>query len=347
MAVKDNYNIYDLYIVETLEDGYHFICEYDLVKDEYIEVFTNSKIEDIKDITLFANYYYKSLKLSKEELLKKYIEVNDISLKNNFNNFVDKVLDSASIRFFPDDGSWYSSCYKKPMTLDKKYLPCHLNDDVWLANMIIKDQKLLVSTNAVLRYVKTSPFFKKIKHDYSIEIVKWQINWMLHDGDGWIQDKNYGGELMSLSPLYDIGFRSCIVETLSKIGLDKEIIEEGLEANASLWRDKVMEVAFNNQYNPNMHILSTFYTNSVSEQSSDLNMPTEEFKSEWIKLRKYEYYKKHKDSVTKYGKVENDMMMSEEESLKTKSNIIQEEKKMKEALSSKNTKVKKMIWKRN
>ena len=38
-----------------------------------------------------------------------------------------------------------------------------------------------------------------------------------------------------------------------------------------------------------------------------------EFKEKWLKVRKYEYYQRHKDSVDKYGVVEPDMKLSAEE----------------------------------
>lgn len=95
---------------------------------------------------------------------------------------VNKILEQATIDFFPKDGSWYINCFKRSNSLEMCNLPCHLRDDEWLANMLRNNQKLFyLNYDQILNFVKKSDFFHQKRHDYEQEIVKWQIDWMKND----------------------------------------------------------------------------------------------------------------------------------------------------------------------
>ena len=215
-------------------------------------------------------------------------------------------LDRYSNTFFPESGRWSSSCFRK----DYDSFPCHLRDDEWLAKRLIFDNKICdISYNIVLKYVKTSDLFKRKRHDYEQKIVKWQIEFMLHGGEGWICDEEYGGDLTMILDKCDLGFRKGVIDTLTKIGLSIDAIEEGLEKNADIWRDILIERAFDAKFNP------AFFS-IYGENPNDLSIVDPKFKEYWIRLRKYEYFQEHRNSVIKYGNITDDMLIKDISNIK-------------------------------
>ena len=134
----------------------------------------------------------------------------------------------------------------------------------------------------------------------------------------------------------DLGFRKGIVDTLMAIGMNKDAIEEGIEKNAPKWRNALMERAFENEYE------SVF----LSIYNYDLPPVVPEFKANWLKLRIYEYYQRHKDYVDKYGVVEPDMLLSDDEVLKLKTYLVQKDIDRKSEIEkSKSTVQKRVLYK--
>lgn len=79
-----------------------------------------------------------------------------------------------------------------------------------------------------------------------------------------------------------------------------------------------MSVAFMNEYDP------------IRLFSSSQNVPvSKEHKDKWLKLRRYEYYQRHKNSVDLYGSVEPDMLMNDEEVEELKKYLIEKHKELK------------------
>lgn len=331
------YNVYNLYVVEIQKnnDTHYFICKRSHLNNNYIEIFTNEKMEITNNtkIELLSNYFPnlmsnnytigKPLMMDKKELLTKYIEINRLEKDSlcTYDNILDEEineLEKATLNFFPKEGIWYSSCFNQPKDLSMSNLPCHLNDDLWLAKMLRENQKIFyISVNNILHFIKTSPFFQEKRHEYEQKIVKWQIDWMVTGGEGWLVDEEYGGDFIYLSPMCDLGFRKGVVDTLLKIGMNIEAIEEGIEKNAHKWRDLFMHKAFNNEYKP-IFLASDFRgyleSNEYQREENKTLQPLDlEFEENWLKLRKYEYYQTHKGSVDKYGVVDSDMMLSDEE----------------------------------
>ncbi len=335
------YSVYSLYVIEVQNgnDTHYLICKYNELSDIYEEIFTNEKIklDNNSIVEPLSNYYCalsqcnyttgESLMLDKKELLIKYITINGEAslekgeaLSQNDNNTIEVngILEKATLNFFPKEGTWYSECFRQPHDLNMTNLPCHLRDDLWLAKMLKRNQKLFyMSTNRVLQFVKTSPFFQEKRHEYEQEIVKCQIDWMRSDGENWIIDEDYGGDFVFLTPVCDLGFRKGVVDTLLKIGMSIEVIEEGIEKNADRWRDSFMSSAFSNEYEPVfLNIgLGNFLEKKEHQkvERKTLEPADQEFKEKWLQMRKYEYYQRHKDSVDKYGVVEPDMILSENE----------------------------------
>lgn len=92
-----------------------------------------------------------------------------------------------------------------------------------------------------------------------------------------------------------------VVKTLEAIGLPQEVIEEGIEKNAELWRPSYMNQGYINVYEPYF----------VAQGKPPVTDKTH--RQNWIKLKLYEYYCEHKSSVDKYGVVSPAMQMTEEE----------------------------------
>ena len=89
----------------------------------------------------------------------------------------------------------------------------------------------------------------KEETEYELKVVKWQIEWIKNGGENWVCDEELGGDFTMLSPVCDLGFRKGVVDTLLAIGMDEEVIEEGLEKYADIWRDRFISSAFFNKYN--------------------------------------------------------------------------------------------------
>ena len=56
----------------------------------------------------------------------------------------------------------------------------------------------------------------------------------------------------------------------------------------------------------------------TSGEKKILEKPSQEHYEKWLKLRLYEYYMEHKDSVDKYGEVLPEMKMTESEVMELK-----------------------------
>lgn len=318
------YNVFSLNVVKVEDEGTvrYFICNQSILSNSYTEVFTGLKVipKDESCINPLAQYYsileicdYNTqmpLMLTKEQLLKKYIDINKSFNNRQKKRYLEnkklnpntvKTLEKATTNFFPKSGRWSSECFR--MTNDN--LLCHLRNNYWLATKLQAKQGLEnISINEILDFIRTSTFFEQQRHDYEQKVVKWQIEWMRQN----YQDKN-------LSENCDIEFRHDIVNTLSTIGLDYEAIEEGIEANENLWRDSLMTKAFKNKYEYNLS--TTDVENSKIENE-------EHFKA-WLKMRRYQYYLQHRKSIEEYGKVNLDMKMSTVELQLLRNYLIQED----------------------
>lgn len=300
--------------IKTISQERYIICQKH--KEKYTEVLTGTKYlaSDVRDKDVSQLFVYSEILIpygfkqgydlivTASELLEICIALN-VELKLQSQDVEDNrllnILDKATEAFFPKEGVWKSSCFRRSNELAKGNLPCHLRDDEWLAQMLYINQDLHnISKRRVFQYVKESDFFAQKRHEYELEIVKWQIGWIMGHGEGWVCDEEYGGDIVYLTPVVDLGIRKGIVDTLIKIGMDREVIEEGIEKYADLWRESCMNSAFRNAFEP-VYYLSKKQPEPISE----------EHKEKWLQMRRYEYYQRHKNSVDKYGNVSKDMLL--------------------------------------
>lgn len=187
-------------------------------------------------------------------------------------------------------------------------LTWHLSDNEWLANKLRELCLEDVSLEGALYYVSVSPSFALLKHNFAKKVVKFQIEAMLNGGEAALAFNSSVRENMLLDKDRDVIFRRSIVSSLLTLGLSFDSIEDGIEANADLWKEKEMEATFKNIFQPNDEV----------EPCS-----TAHYQS-WMKLRKYDYYLSHLTSVEKYGKVDDDMQMSREEVTSLREFVAQE-----------------------
>lgn len=223
------------------------------------------------------------------------------------------ILDCVVEDLFPESGEWNDMCLKPSSEMREDCMPSHLRDIGWLARFIIQNRTPGIPYSKVYDYVQNSELFDEARRAYEQRIVQWQINHIMNGGLKWICDDKYGKDYFDTKTNCDEIFRTGVKKTLLAIGLDEEAIEQGLEENADLWREKYMQQAFYNRYNKFFACYKS--SDNKDEHNKVIRMRETEQQHEdlWIKLRKYAYFLNHKDSVVKYGKVEPCMLMSSEE----------------------------------
>lgn len=214
---------------------------------------------------------------------------------------ISELLDEKVENFFPQNGNWRSNCFRKSKIVSEENLPCNLRDDKWLADLIMKKYDLYsLGKDTILEYIINSEKFNKLRHEYELKIVKWQINWMKNDGESWLCEN----EFYLFNPNCDHIFRKGIVDTLLAIGMDKDVIEEGIEKDLD-WLERMIWISFCNQYNIIVY--------NLDGNNNSLLKATPEHFENFRKMKLYDYYLEHKDVVDKYGKVQKEMRMTNEE----------------------------------
>lgn len=232
-------------------------------------------------------------------------EKNLSFVSDEFKTATEEFLDKTLIDFFPKDGRWKNNCFRKSQFVAEENLPCHLRDNNWLVDLMLKKYNLYsFGKGTIIEYINNSENFNKMRCEYEQKIVRWQIDWMRNGGGNWIVDGDLGGDFYLFGSKCDYVFRRGIVDTLLAIGMDIDAIEEGIEKNSNKWREVYMGVAFHNLYSVPRFII-------YGSEDKILEEPSEEHYEKWMKLRLYEYYIEHKDSVDKYGEILPEMQMTD------------------------------------
>lgn len=177
-------------------------------------------------------------------------------------------------------------------------MPCHLRDNGWMSNLLhqnLIEKGIYISVPKIKAFIDSSKKFTDLRHNYELEIVRWQIEFMKNGGENWVMPKGFDEISLLCSPNVDKMFRGGVFETLSAIGMNKEVIEEGIEKNADIWREQYMNLAFRHAFEP------------FGFMRDQIELADESHKNLWLTLRRYNYYIDHKDSVDKYGVVTFDM----------------------------------------
>ena len=221
---------------------------------------------------------------------------------------VTEILEEEIKHFFPDNGSWRSDCFDRPNKVCYSYLPCHLRDNTWMSKLlfnVLQDKGIYIPQPTIKSFMDKSENFANLRHEHELKIVKWQINWIIKGGENWIMPKGHDEISLLISEDIDKIHRSGVKLTLQRIGMDSEVIEEGLEKYADMWRPGSMRVGFLHLFRP---IVFRYGYHTRTPKIFD-----EEHMKNWIADREYKYYQEHKNSVDKYGTLTPAMKMTPDE----------------------------------
>lgn len=236
------------------------------------------------------------------------------------------VLDQATISLFSSEPIDDYKAFDHN-TLTKPNLPYNMKDKVWLTKMLqleLFEANLKISPSTVSTYVKHSMFFEQKLKDYQLKVVAWQIKHIKNGGRDWLIPKGYNASWTTL-PDCDKIFRNGLVNTLKKLGVDKTIIEKGIEYNAELWKDYYMGKAFENYYRN----LETALPSHITSTPLD---PV--FKDMWVLNRRLEYAAEHEESFNKYGDIFPEAHVSEAKAKRIKKFIDKKDAERKEEIKN-------------
>lgn len=210
-----------------------------------------------------------------------------------------KVLEEEARGLFGECNGFDINCLKKPIEVNEKYLPCHLQDTQWLAELInrrLVAKGVCLSKRKIFAYVEKSKKFDDMRHDYELSLVKNFILQKVGEIKQRQKPSSYDEWTLKMNQDFVRIVRDGVLSGLKAIGLDPKIIEEGLEGD-SKWRQECLSMGFDNRYNPD------FCRENLKETSPYLE-------GNWFALCEYEYYLEHKDVVDKFGKASESMRMS-------------------------------------
>lgn len=219
---------------------------------------------------------------------------------------VNSILEKEIRDFFPvqNNGRWSRNCFKQPKEVEYGNLPCHLRDNAWMSKLmynVLLDKGIFIPQQTIKSFIDNSQLFADLRHEHELRIVKWQINWIRNGGANWLMPEGYCEMAELFSEDVDKIIRGGVLKTLKAIGMDEDVIEEGLEKYSDIWRTSAMELGYSHVYEPVVYMYGT-------PEKAD-----EDHKKNWIANREYEYYQEHKNSVDNYGTITPAMQMTPEE----------------------------------
>lgn len=220
-----------------------------------------------------------------------------IEKKEESTGFSQVRLNAAIRNFFPSTGVWYSICFNKSKTLDINNLPCHLRNYEWMASMLQKQANLYdIDVEVIEGYITNSNLFNSLRDKYEKKIVKWQINYMISGGEGWLINSEYGGDFSAMEDKCVEQFRKGVFHTLTSIGIDAHVIDVCLQEYSDMWFSQMLNQSFDNTFECT-HSFPVVDGNVINLNSYDMHKSDPEFRKAWIKLRRYEYYLENKEIV--------------------------------------------------
>lgn len=206
-------------------------------------------------------------------------------------------LNSAIRNFFPSTGVWYSHCFNKPTALNIDNLPCHLRDYKWMASMLQKQANLYdIDIEVIEGYIRSSNLFSSLRDKYEKKIVKWQINYIISGGEGWLVNSAYAGDFSTMEDKCVSEFRKGVFHTLTSIGIDAHVIDVCLQEYSDIWFSQMLNQSFDNMFECT-YSFPTVEGNAINLNSYEMHKSDPEFRKAWLKLKRYEYYIENKEMV--------------------------------------------------
>lgn len=143
-----------------------------------------------------------------------------------------------------------------------------------------------------------------------MNIARWLINYSNVYAKGFMKIDNR----LKLSIVEtDYAFRKSLSDSFKYLGFSYDRSEEAIESLSKYWRSPRMRAFFYSAYAGNMVLVAR-----ETYKKHDLN-----FRDNWLRLKEYDYYQKHKDSVDKYSEQTPAMLMDKEEAEELKNMIIE------------------------
>lgn len=242
--------------------------------------------------------------VNKDNIDADSIEKNAPGAKVVHKDNIKAVLESEIKSFFPETGEWGSLCFRRSNEVADANLPCHLRDNAWMSKLLhsrLIGKGIYIPQSAIKRFMDNSEDFENLRHEYELKIVKWQIKWVITGGEGWLLPKGYDEISLLCSEDIDKIVRGGVANTLKAIGMNRSVIEEGLEKYADNWRPRSMKRGFCHKYEPFFAFMG--WTGEADK----------EHEKNWLADREYTYYQEHKQSVDAYGTKTPAMKMTPEE----------------------------------
>lgn len=258
---------------------------------------------------------------------------------------LNKMLDECLYTLFPNQEfinvnlQNITSIQKNLNFYKKNFLPFHTRDTFWLSKYLeqsfnqmqalkkFRSEKIHVGvvSGYIKKYVESSPKFDAVRSFYEQNLVRAYINMTLNykADDFFSKGTIKTQEHRALN--YNQLFRERIVNAMSFLGVDRNSIEVGLEANASLWREKVNKQTFYNIYNiDNMDAIVNpdgLLAKHAPMRRNKLMSVGNKLYGRWKNLQDYEYYQEHKQVIDQLGVVTPAMLLTTEKATKLQNDV--------------------------
>ena len=276
------------------------------------EIRKENVIYHLKDNEWLVNYLSSLSPNYSKTAIENYI-LKSKNFKNALNTFEQKYsmyrLDQIIKKMLPEITFDLLFKKRKRQDLTKENIVLNLENKEWLINYyhsIFSN----ITRDKIEQYLNTSSGFNKIIHDYQMSIARWIINYMNVNAKGFLVTENHLHFTVIES---DYAFRRSLSDSLKYIGFSYDRREEAIETFSKFWRSPRMRAFFYHAYAGNIALVAR-----ETYKKHDLD-----FRDKWLRLKEYDYYQKHKESVDKYSEPTPAMLMDKKEAEELKNLIIE------------------------
>ncbi|MBR4418418.1 MAG: hypothetical protein IKT33_00240 [Clostridia bacterium] len=196
------------------------------------------------------------------------------------------------------------------------FLAYRITSNEWLVNYI---QKVLqtrvpqenIKTSVIKRFVEQSVNFAAARDDFKQRYIRVNITKQMKYGK--VKNRlplDHGYFYFAKYDDCDKIFREHLRCSMMMRGLDYQSVQLGIEANADLWRDQVMNQAFENKFNQYLAMIGAENLGKRKIDSKIFKTLKAVYQKNWKKIRMYDYYQFHHEFIDKLGLATSDMKLS-------------------------------------
>ncbi len=196
------------------------------------------------------------------------------------------------------------------------FLAYRISSNEWLVNYI---QKVLqtrvpqenIKTSVIKRFVEQSVNFAAARDDFKQRYIRLNITEQMKYGK--VENRlplDHGYFYFTKYDDCDKIFREHLRCSMIVRGLDYQTVQLGIEANANLWRDQVMNQAFENKFNLYLAMIGAKNLGKRKIDRKVFCMLKQIYRENWKKIRMHEYYQLHHEFIDKLGLATRDMKLS-------------------------------------